>query len=168
MSNNINKSLSFFCICSVLICNSAYAAMTSTPSLTVNVRGSILKSACDINNGKDIEVKFGNVNINDVPNGGISQDILYTLSCPTIGDNVKFSFVGESFSGNTSYLKTSIPNLGIKITVHDGGGTSILSPGGFYNFTYSTSIPQLKATLVGTPSVTGDFNANATLLITYQ
>lgn len=146
------------------ISTSAWADQ-NTANITVKI--AINAAPCDID---DIDVDFGSeVPVTDVAAGLAEKSVDYNLDCSSMNTSRSLKMViqgvGASFDANA--LKTSIPDLGIKIQAN--GSDYPLNTA--LNFTNASSKPVLTALLVQKPGVTldaGDFNATATMMVDYQ
>ncbi|EOY8404961.1 fimbrial protein [Enterobacter asburiae] len=140
----------------------------NTALVTVNV--TVVASPCKINNNQNIDVDFGdNVITTDVAKGVVEKDVNYTLDCTSADESKTLAMtikgVGADF--NADILKTSIPELGIRIKA-DGSEYPLNSQ---LVLASSTSKPALKALLVqqsGAHLPTGAFTAGATMMVDYQ
>lgn len=154
-------------ILALAVCQLAVADQNTA---IIAVKVTINATPCEINGNQNIDVDFGdNVITTDVAKGSVEKDVKYTLDC-TNADNSKtlvmrISGAGASFDNNV--LKTSIPELGIKLKA-DGVDYPVNTE---LVLASSSSKPALKALLVQQPGAhlpTGGFNASATMTVDYQ
>lgn len=140
--------------------------------LDLTIRGTIqLPVPCTISGagGKDeITVKFGNaVSTSQLDGVNYRQKIDYAIDCePGVNNALKLSIQG--FTNFDGALRTSVPNLGIKIT--HGTQQTKLPMGAYLPFRYPV-LPELYATPVkksGTTLTGQPFSASATLHVSYQ
>ncbi|MEP9267633.1 fimbrial protein [Enterobacter asburiae] len=154
-------------ILALAVCQPAVADQ-NTAVITVNV--TINASPCEINNNQNIDVDFGdNVITTDVAKGIVEKDVNYTLDCTSADQSktlvMRISGTGAVFDDKS--LKTSIPELGIKIKA-DGVDYPVNTD---LVLATSSSKPALKALLVQQPGAhlpTGVFTAGATMTVDYQ
>ncbi|HCM9421909.1 fimbrial protein [Enterobacter asburiae] len=154
-------------ILALAVCQLAVADQNTA---IIAVKVTINATPCEINGNQNIDVDFGdNVITTDVAKGSVEKDVKYTLDCTNADKSktlvMRISGAGASFDNNV--LKTSIPELGIKLKA-DGVDYPVNTE---LVLASSSSKPALKALLVQQPGAhlpTGGFNASATMTVDYQ
>ena len=147
----------------------AGAVIRATPGIVyINITGNVIAPPpCLINDGKMIEVNFGEVMSTRINDSNYKQPIEYTATCQKRPTNaMKVYITGNATGFYSNALQTNITGLGVRI-LYQG---KLLGLGSAVKFTYP-NLPKLEAipvrdnreTLVG-----GDFVANATLHVDYQ
>lgn len=147
-----------------------YAATELWPGTPVAITGTIIiPPPCVIQNDQVIEVDFGSrVGVNKVDGVNYLQDINYTLVCDAVDSSRTLSMTisGSFIDFENTALQTNMANLGIRL-LKDGVPLNINNA---FTFDYSNP-PHLQAVPVkrsGSQLTVGDFEASATMLITYQ
>lgn len=108
------------------------------------------------------ETAFVNIKTNDIESPDAKQKITYTLSCIT-NEKLTFKIIGNGAGFDSTVLKTSNPNLAIKI----------LADGKPWNINSELPIdqhapPTLEASLVSKKNAelaSGPFSGSATLIV---
>lgn len=137
----------------------------NTANITVKV--AINAAPCDID---DIDVDFGTeVAVTDVAAGLAEKTVDYNLDCSSMDTarSLKMVIQGVGADFDTNALKTSVPDLGIKIKAN--GSDYPLNTA--LNFANANTKPILTALLVQKPGArldAGEFNATATMMVDYQ
>lgn len=134
----------------------------------INITGNVIAPPpCVINEGKTIEVNFGEVMSTRIDGVNYKQPINYTATCQKMPTNaMKVYVTGNATGFDSNALQTDITGLGVRI-LYQG---KLLNLGNAVNFTYP-NLPKLEAIPVrdlNTTLVGGDFVANATLHVDYQ
>ncbi|HAW0905886.1 TPA: fimbrial protein [Escherichia coli] len=100
---------------------------TSIPVLSVdipiNITGIIQIPPCQVNNGKVIEVEFGNVSVTDVANERNRRKVTVPVTCDYAQGRAYVKVIGSQLGSNTNVLATDVSNFGIAL--YQGDGTSI-------------------------------------------
>ncbi|UTJ49466.1 fimbrial protein [Atlantibacter subterranea] len=130
--------------------------------------GTITLPVCNLNNGNQINIDFGNgIAVTDVASGTIEKTVDYSLSCTYDNYGLKMKIIGNGASFNNNLLKTDIAELGITFKA-DGADYPLNSD---FNFATAAAKPVLKAVLTqqaGARLPTGTFSASATMRVEYQ
>ncbi|QWZ48823.1 fimbrial protein [Enterobacter bugandensis] len=158
-----------FTFAALVTCFSQFAYADGS-SATIKVMVNISIPPCTINNGQTIDVDFGDsIYTTDVAKGIYSVPVNYSLDCQGMEADktlqMTISGTGEDF--DSSYLKTSMPGLGIKL-IANGVDFPLNSK---LDFKTATDKPELVAVLVKDPAQdlsTGEFTAGATMEVSYQ
>lgn len=134
----------------------------------INITGNVIAPPpCLINDGRMIEVNFGEVMSTRIDGVNYKQPIHYTATCQKMPTNAMKVYVTGSATGfDTNALQTDITGLGVRI-LYQG---KLLDLGKSVNFTYP-NLPELEAIPVRDQSaslVGGDFVASGTLHVDYQ
>ncbi|RYC43420.1 exotoxin [Pectobacterium zantedeschiae] len=133
----------------------------------VTVKVSVVAPSCTINDGKPIEVNFGDVVTTRIDGSRYRKPVDYTLSCPGGGSNaLKLQVQGAAAAFDNRVLQTTNPGLGIGLQ-HDSDSIPVNS---WVDFTYPDR-PKLWAVPVSQPGVTltpGEFSASALMKVSYQ
>ena len=136
---------------------------------TIKVSVTVVDTPCDISGNQPISVEFGEMVIRDIDSIAYEQPIPYTIDCGSNVSNnqvLKLMFSGTSADFDSSLLKTTVQNLGLKLKAN-GQLLSINTP---YLFEYSNP-PELKVVPVKSGSggvASGEFTASGTLWVEYQ
>ncbi|WP_447880180.1 fimbrial protein [Serratia fonticola] len=142
----------------------AWAASTATVTVTVTV---VAPPPCVINDGRPIEVEFGDVMTTQVDGDNYKMPVNYTLSCTGGTSNaMKLQVKGTGAAFDATVLQTNKAGFGIEL--RQGAGKQAVNDG--LNFTYPNK-PELWAVPVKQSGVTltgGDFRAGATMAVDYQ
>ncbi|ELY3812782.1 fimbrial protein [Cronobacter sakazakii] len=129
---------------------------------------SISLPACNLNDGKPIDVDFGSaIATTDVASGKIERSIDYKLTCSYDNYGLKVRILGTGAAFNNDLLQTNINELGIKFKA-DGIDFPLNTE---FNFASAAAKPVLKAILTqqaGSHLPAGDFTASATMRVEYQ
>ncbi|EPN9631202.1 fimbrial protein [Cronobacter sakazakii] len=129
---------------------------------------SISLPACNLNDGKPIDVDFGSaIATTDVASGKIERSIDYKLTCSYDNYGLKVRILGTGAAFNNDLLQTNINELGIKFKA-DGIDFPLNTE---FNFASAVAKPVLKAILTqqaGSHLPAGDFTASATMRVEYQ
>lgn len=148
--------------------NTVFAAQTGdTMSITFTGRLNNHKP-CVVNNNQDINVAFGNVNINKVSTDHITQSMDYSLDCSgsQAGNTVEMTIKATPVTGDTAAIASNIPGLWLKF-IKDGQPQDLNEA-----FTVADwqSTPTLEIELEKDPAVeleAAAFSATATLMSEY-
>lgn len=137
-------------------------------ALTVNVTGAVVEGVCEINNGEEIRVDFGNnLQRSQIDGLNFMQTLEYSLNCEALTSNdLEMQFAGTAVSFNEAYLATDKTDLGIKLYMN--GDAIPLNT--WVPFSWP-EIPLLQAAPVRndvSEPETGAFSASATIKIQYQ
>ncbi|MDQ7880817.1 fimbrial protein [Atlantibacter hermannii] len=154
----------------------------------VSLKGSVLATqTCDFTSGKVIKVDFGKIMLPEIaakgPVNGRNKLINLDIKCTNIssGVAVKMRLNGEQDANDPNYLKTTNPDVGIRITEHDSN-TPISPAGGVFpasgsiitdysDYTSQTGNIKLDAVPVNTTGNKpgqGAFSATSTITIELQ
>ncbi|HEQ1860088.1 TPA: fimbrial protein [Providencia alcalifaciens] len=123
---------------------------------------------CHIDNGKDIEVEFGNVSIKSIQGNAQKRQVNYQIQCEENKNNwaMYLTLNGAKSAFDTNGLNTGITNLAVKFQLGDQTldlGKKYLinpsNPGVLWAVLVRDGNKELK---------TGDFLANGTMLVEYQ
>ncbi|NCH59554.1 fimbrial protein [Cronobacter dublinensis] len=163
----MNKAIIFGLLCAIPV---SLAALAEDNTAIITVTVTVTAAPCEINNNQVIDVDFGDsVITTDVAKGTVEKTVNYTLDCtnaaPSKTLEMRISGAGADFDDKV--LKTSIPELGVKIKA-DGADYPLNSD---LVLASVTSKPALTALLVQQPGArlpTGDFTAGATMTVDYQ
>lgn len=148
-------------------------AGTSSPSLNINISGTVVANACTVNDGNPVIVEFGNVPVNQINVTG--QDISLTLTCDTPPTGtVAMEINGTASAFDAQALATDVSGLGIVLGSKGTTQYGVLDLNTFYEvdkafgLTAKTGTFTLHASLTsdGKSQFTGgEFNASATLVM---
>lgn len=137
------------------------------PAMMVTVKATVTTAPCIINGAQPIEVEFGDVMTTRVDGRNHKTLVRYTLSCSGSPANMmKLQVEGNGAPFDSTVLLTDKAGLGIELYQKD----SKLPINSWLNFTQGNP-PQLWAVPVkqsGFALTGGEFNANATMKVTYQ
>ncbi len=152
----------------------SFGQLAQAATVNVTVKGEVLaKPKCEINDGNDISVPFGELNITDIDGVNYGKKkIPYSVSCSgdTSGMNglMKVTLQGESPNFGTGLLRTrEKEDLAIKLLLGNGQQLKLNE---WLNFFYPY-YPELYAVPVRRSGATlrgGDFSSSATLLVEVQ
>ncbi|HID9895600.1 MULTISPECIES: fimbrial protein [Serratia] len=122
---------------------------------------------CVINDGRTIDIDFGNVGINRIDGNRYMQRIDYSIKCDFLDNSrqLKMKIIGTAATFDSSILGSNINGLGIKLLAN-GRSFAINTP---LDITYS-SPPTLDVVPVKKGSVhltEGKFTSGATMLVDY-
>lgn len=162
---NIHRTLSM----ALLIIILPLAAVAKDYETAINMKGNLITPPpCHIDDGKEIEVEFGNVPIKSIQGNEQKRQINYQIQCEENKNNwaMYLMLTGVKSSFDINGLNTGIENLAVKFQLSDKEldlGKKYLinpsSPGVLWAVLVRNGNNELK---------TGDFIANATLLVEYQ
>ena len=147
----------------------ARAVNNAIPGIVyINITGNVIAPPpCLINDGKMIEVNFGEVMSTRIDGTNYKQPVHYTATCQKMPTNAMKVYITGSATGfDSNALQTDITGLGVRI-LYQG---QLLDLGKAINFTYP-NLPDLEAIPVRDQSATlsgGDFVASGTLHVDYQ
>lgn len=143
-------------------------ATSGSPDVfTFTMTATVVESAsCTLNNGKDVAVPFGEVDIAKIDGVKYKTSIDYNLQCKRLGKNViKIEIKGEDADFGTGLLKVQ-SGLGIQIlnaeTVQPIN-TSFAIDGNNPPILRAVPVKQAGATLM-----TGTFDVSAIIKVTYE
>lgn len=141
-------------------------AQAAPATTTINVTVTVIAPTCVINNGRPIEVDFGNnVMTTRVDGNNYMKSVDYTLECDSGFSNaMKMQIQGTAASNNG--LSTNKSDLAIAF-LNNGVALPLNT---WFNFTWPNK-PNLQAVPVksGNQALTGgDFSAAATMMVDYQ
>ncbi len=148
----------------------SFAAMADQNTAVITVQVTIYTPPCEVNNNQVIDVDFGdNIITTDVAAGMIEKPVNYTIDCSSADTSkqLKMTISGMGADFDDTVLKTSIPELGVKIKAN-GSDYPVNTD---LNFGTANSKPVLTALLVqqpGTRLPTGGFSASANMRVDYQ
>ncbi|MBH1930738.1 fimbrial protein [Serratia rubidaea] len=143
----------------------AFAADQGTRvSITATV---VAPPPCEINDGRTIDVDFGQVGVKRIDGSRYMQRLSYSVHCEFLDParQLKMKIVGTGAAFDANVLHTSVNGLGIKLLA-DGKAFNLNSA---LNIDYTT-LPQLDAVPVKSPAATlteGKFTSGATMQIDY-
>ncbi|AZC90138.1 fimbrial protein [Pseudomonas carnis] len=150
----------------VWLLSSALAEAQTVATTTINVTVTVIGPTCVINNGRPIEVDFGNsVMTTRVDGKNYMKTVDYTLDCDSVGSNaMRMQIQGAASSNNglstnKSDLAIAFLNNGVPLPMNT-----------WINFTWPNK-PNLQAVPVrsGSQMLTGgEFSAAATMMVDYQ
>lgn len=161
-----NMFIYLFLLMSVSVTFNAFARDNETD---LNIIGNILiPPPCKINQGGNVDVKFGQVAIKSIKGTEQKKEVNYQIECGKNQNNWKMylSVNGTKSNFDTNGLKTNINDLAVKFQL----GNNIIDLGTKYAID-EKSPGKLWAILVkkeNSTLPTGDFVANGTLLVEYQ
>ncbi|EGM1627945.1 fimbrial protein [Salmonella enterica] len=148
---------------------------TFSVDIPIKITGTIIIPPCEINNGKSIDVDFGNVMINNIESGRYNKKITFPVKCSYHQGDAHISIFGNNIESNNQIIATNIDGLGI--ILHQGSKGEILTvnseaviSSGLKNKHSELSEIQLTAELYKDPGVnieTGVFNTSITIRIRY-
>lgn len=140
-----------------------YESRTITISMTV-----LNPPPCTINDGRTIEVDFGEIVTSDVLHDAISRPINLNLQCSSMSKNqLRLQIQGTPAKDYPDYLLVSYSPIAIKFTSNG----QVLPINSWLNFSWPDA-PELRVATFHKPSwgVQGgvSFSASATLRVEYQ
>ncbi|MFZ5325453.1 fimbrial protein [Enterobacter roggenkampii] len=94
--------------------------------IPITISGEVYIPSCQINNGKDIEVDFGNIAINDVNNHKNQKVITLPIACNYANSMAYVKVLGSQLAGNVNVLSTNIDNFGIALFQGEGTATKLI------------------------------------------
>ncbi|MDD9339846.1 MAG: fimbrial protein [Providencia heimbachae] len=162
---NINKIIGT----ALLIIILPFTSVAKDYETEVKIKGNLMTPPpCRIDDGKEIEVDFGNVSVKSIQGKDQKKAINYQIQCEENKNNwaMYLMLTGVKSSFDINGLNTGIDNLAIKFQLADQelelGKKYLINP---------TSPGVLWAVLIkngNSELQTGDFVANATMLVEYQ
>ncbi len=111
--------LLLFSLASVLFflhVNVALASQTGD-TMSIDFTGRLInRKPCTINNGEVINITFGNVSINKVATGHITQPLNYNLDCPgaTSSNTIQMTIKATPVLGDSAAMESSSTGLWLK------------------------------------------------------
>lgn len=147
---------------------SLLSAVQAAPQQNITLRVTLINTACEINNGKALEVDFGQQILSGAVNGdNYKKPLVFTLNCHAhTGSNLRLRFEGSAASFDSQVVSTSMQDLGIRLLQGTGVGVP-LALGEWVNFSWPT-LPILQVVPVkreGATLNTGEFSGHATLIV---
>ncbi|CAD5542645.1 fimbrial protein [Escherichia coli] len=88
--------------------------------IPVEITGEIQVPPCQVNNGKIIEVKFGDVSVADVSNQRNRRKVIIPVTCGYAQGTAYVKVTGAPLGSNTNVLMTNINDFGIALYQGDG------------------------------------------------
>lgn len=148
-------------------------ADTSSPSLNINISGTVVANACTVNDGNPVTVEFGAVPVNQID--VTSQDVQLNLTCDTPPTGtVSMEINGTASAFDTRALATDVDGLGIILGSKGSTQYGVLDLNTFYEVDKTFGLTAKTGTFTLHASLTsdgknqftgGEFNASATLVI---
>ncbi|EHR8245441.1 fimbrial protein [Escherichia coli] len=118
---------------------------TSVQSMAVDVpvkiTGTILIPPCQVNDGKMIEVEFGDVSVTDVSNERNRRKVTVPVKCSYAQGTAYVKVTGSQLGSNTNVLATNVSNFGIALYQGDGTSTKLILGDGAFNGQDSIGYP---------------------------
>ncbi|HDW7645099.1 TPA: fimbrial protein [Escherichia coli] len=152
--------------------------------ISVDITGVIQVPPCQVNNGKVIEVNFGDISVTDVSNQRHRRKVIIPITCGYAQGIAYVKVTGLPLGSNKNVLMTNIKNFGIALYQGDGitqklmlgegrsdGNETIGYPietgiSGKENGTFTfTAVPYKDG---NSELKTGGFSATANISIRYQ
>lgn len=135
---------------------------------TVTVKGTVIRPACNLNNGQEIRIEFGDVVISKIDGQAYKkQPLHYSLTCEDTTAKLQFHITGTSAPFGSGLLTTSKSGLGIQF-MSDNGNLALNSGVLKFNSGETPAIYAVPAKNASAQLATGDFSATATLSVDYQ
>ena len=116
--------------------------------VSVQITGEILAPPCQINNGKVIEVDFGNISATSISGTHNWRKIDVPVSCEYANGNAYVKIIGPQMNNNRNVLLTNVKNFGIALYQGDGNTTELILGDGEYREGESIGYP-IQTGLVG-------------------
>ena len=116
--------------------------------VSVQITGEILAPPCQINNGKVIEVDFGNISATSISGTHNWRKIDVPVSCEYANGNAYVKIIGHQMNNNRNVLLTNVKNFGIALYQGDGNTTELILGDGEYREGESIGYP-IQTGLVG-------------------
>lgn len=169
VKSNYVRKVTVIIFCFFSVCISVQAAVTGDIiEYTFGGRLVAQRTTCIVNDNREIDIQFGNVNITKVSTGQYILDIKYTLDCGNATDintvYMKIQAISEPWDDKA--INTSADGLGVRI-LSDGTSMEL-------NKDIKINIanqPVLQAQLVQKPDTTlseQSFSAVGSLLVEYE
>jgi len=143
-------------------------AVAGTAQSTIQISMTVLNPPpCTINDGRTIEVDFGEIVTSDLQNNAISRPINLNLSCSMSKNQMRLQIQGTPDKDYPGYLLASYSPIAIKFTSNG----QVLPINSWLNFSWPDA-PELRVATFRKPTwliKDGDsFSASATLRVEYQ
>jgi len=143
-------------------------AVAGTAQSTIQISMTVLNPPpCTINDGRTIEVDFGEIVTSDLQNNAISRPINLNLSCSMSKNQMRLQIQGTPDKDYPGYLLASYSPIAIKFTSNG----QVLPINSWLNFSWPDA-PELRVATFHKPNwliKAGDsFSASATLRVEYQ
>ena len=153
----------------VLLMLLSFVSLAKDNETAIAIKGNLITPPpCRIDDGKEIEVDFGNVSVKSIQGNDQKRQVNYQIQCEENKNNWAMYLMlnGVKSTFDINGLSTGVDNLAVKFQLADKeldlGKKYLINP---------SSPGILWAVLVknGNSELnTGDFVANATLLVEYQ
>ncbi|EFA3982863.1 fimbrial protein [Escherichia coli] len=126
--------------------------------IPIKITGIIQIPPCQVNNGKVIEVEFGDVSVTDVANERNRRKVTVPVTCDYAQGRAYVKVMGSQLGGNTNVLATDVSNFGIALYQGDGTSTKLILGNGTNNGQDYIGFP-IQTGLSGKESGTFTFTA---------
>ncbi len=136
------------------------SAQVSAVDVQVKITGTILIPPCTVNDGKTIEVDFGDVSVTDVANDRNRRKVDVPFGCSYSQGKAYVKVAGTQLGSNTNVLKTDVDNFGIALYQGDGTATKLILGDGKNNGKEAIGYPIEKG-LTGSGQGNGTFTFTA-------
>ncbi|EIE3257565.1 fimbrial protein, partial [Escherichia coli] len=136
------------------------SAQVPAVDVPVKITGTILIPPCTVNDGKTIEVDFGDVSVTDVDNTRNQQKVTVPVKCSYAQGTAYVKVAGVQLGSNTNVLKTNVDNFGIALYQGVGTETKLVLGDGKHNGQDSIGYPIEKG-LTGSGQENGTFTFTA-------
>jgi type 1 fimbria pilin len=157
----------------IVICN-LFSINVVTAEDNMSFRGSLMEfPPCKINDGKVIEINFGEIGVGKVTNNGSDSSlrklVLFEIDCQ---DKLFIRYLGIPTSFDNAAVQSSVPDLGIQMQLaRDNAFTPIVIGQGWVREAGSsganTAVWALPVKKIGAELSVGSFEATATLQLEY-
>lgn len=156
---------------------------TKAEDIPISITGEVFLTSCQVNNGKVIEVDFGDIPVTDVSNARNHKTLSIPVSCDYSQGTAYVKVIGAQLGSNTNVIASNITNFGIALYQGEGTSTKLVLGNGFGNTTTFIGYPitnGLSGTNTGVFVITAvpfkngndqleakAFSASASMSITY-
>lgn len=153
---------------SLIFIFSAPTALSFSGFLYIDIKGEVVDKPCSVNNGRLIEIDFGDVLTTRIQGEYYKKPVEYTVTCDGQSTMPSLNILVDGISSDfdQKLLKTDVDGLGVLFKF----GTQDFPIRTKRPFTFSPK-PEISAVLVknkDTELPARKFTANATLKVSYQ
>ena len=114
---------------------------TIAEDIPINITGEVFLTSCQVNNGKVIEVDFGDISVTDVSNARNQKTIAIPVSCDYSQGTAYVKVTGSQLGSYTNVLASNVTNFGIALYQGEGTSTKLVLGNGLGNTTTSIGYP---------------------------
>lgn len=107
----------FFCFIFAVITFCSFPAFSV--DVPVTIKGMIIKPSCTVNNGQEIDIDFGYINVHRLGND-YERLVKIPVNCDSSQENIRVTFNGNGAVVDYDTLLTDMNDISIKLYRKDG------------------------------------------------